>query len=111
MNVRTTRLGVATYLAPDFPLTHEHLETFTLAVEESASSPNTHLVLDLERVAVLDSAALEKLLDLASQLRESAGSIRITGANEICRDILRITDMQEKIPVFDDRESVGRSFL
>ena len=97
-SVRTTRLGVATYVSPDFALTHEHLDTFLEAVGAVTASPNTHIVLDLERVPLVDSAGLEHLLDLHDRLRDSAGSLRITGANDLCRDILRITGVGERIP-------------
>ncbi len=111
MKVKTTKLGVAAYLAPDGTLIEESLPSLADAVRLERESGTTDLVIDLRRVSFLDSAALEFILDLAATLRESGGSLRLAGPSQVTRDVLAITRVDQSISVFDDIESAGRSFL
>jgi len=111
VQVRTSRLGVATYLAPDGPLTRETLAALEAGVAEARAKGAVDLVVDLRRVPFADSRALEYLLDLSAELRRKDGSLRLANPGEICRDILAVTGLDQSIPVFADLESAGGSFL
>lgn len=111
MKVKTTKLGVAAYLAPDGALIEESLASLAEAVRLEREGGTTDLVIDLRRVSFMDSAALEFVLDLATTLRESGGSLRLAGPSQVTRDVLAITRVDQSISVFDDIESAGRSFL
>ena len=111
MNVRTQRLGAAHYLSPDFPIVDENLATLQMAVDEAQAQGATDLVIDLEAVTVLDSRGLELLVDLATTLRERGGSLRLAAASPLCRQIFAVSRVDQTLAVYDDLESVGRSFL
>jgi anti-sigma B factor antagonist len=111
MKVKTTRLGVAAYLAPDGALVEESLTSLADAVRQQRESGTTDVVIDLRRVSFLDSAALEFVLDLASSLRDAGGSLRLAGPSQVTRDVLAITRVDQSVSVYDDIESAGRSFL
>jgi len=111
MQVRISKLGVAHYLTPDGPLVRDNVAAFTARVEEARGAGGTRLVVDLRHVPFFDSAGLECLLDLADRLREAGGSLRLANANALCREVLALTGIDEKIPVHDNLAGVGRSFL
>ncbi len=111
LNVKITRLGVATYLAPDFPLIDERLSSLREAAATVRESGASDLVVNLEHVSVLDSASLEFLIDLHTELRQAGGTLKLAAADELCQDILAATRVDKTIPVFDDLEAVGRSYL
>lgn len=111
MTVRKTRLGVAIYLTPDGALVAETLPAFQEAVGETQGNGDANIVVDMKRVPFIDSDGLEYLWDLATNLGTQGGSLRIACVNQTCKDILRITRVDQTIPVYDDLETAGRSFL
>ncbi len=111
MQVRTTRLGVACYLAPDGPLSEEGLPEMQAAVQQARATGIVHLVVDLRHVPACDSRGLEFLLDLAASLRTAGGSLRLAQATPLCREILAVTRLDETIPVHEDLAGAARSFL
>ena len=48
---------------------------------------------------------------LAAELRERGGSLQVANPNPLCGEVLRFTRIDETIPVQEDLESAGRSFL
>ena len=111
MQVRVAKLGVATYATLEGPLVREQLSHLVDALREVRDAPEAKVVLDLRHTPYCDSAGLEFLVDLATELRESGGSLRLANPNPLCREVLSITRLDETIPVHDDLESAGRSFL
>jgi len=111
MQVRKSELGVAVYLAPDGPLIEDNLPALRESVPLISPDGPVHIVIDLKRVPLFDSALLEYLFDLSTELREAGGSLSFANATSVCRDVLGATRLSETIPVFEDLESAGRSFL
>jgi anti-sigma B factor antagonist len=111
MKVKTTKLGVATYLAPDGPLTEENVRYLSESIESEREKGSVNLVVDLRNVPFLDSRGLEYLFDSAVNLRELGGSLRVVNANSVCKDVFSITRVDQTVLVCEDLESAGRSFL
>ena len=111
MEVKTTRLGVVTYLSPDGPLAEGNFKALEESVRAVEAGGPVNIVLDLTHVPFLDSRGLEFLLDLSIKLKEAGGSLRLANANSTCRDILAITRLDQTILVCEDVDTAGRSFL
>ncbi len=111
MQVRTSKLGVAIYLTPDSPLIEENVAALKESVSEARGQGMANLVIDLHRVPFFDSRGLEYLVELANTLVETGGSLRLVGANDLCKDVLAVTRIDQTISVYEDLESAGRSFL
>ncbi len=111
MQVKTHRLGAATYLTPDGPFAHDGLGPLAEALRAARQDGAAHIVIDLHLVPYIDSAGLELLLDSAGELREAGGSLRLANAIPICREVLAITRLDQSIPVHEDLASAARSFL
>jgi anti-anti-sigma factor len=111
MQVKTTKLGVATYLAPAGALIEENLGDLAHAAGAARDQGALNLVLDLKRVPVFDSFGLEFILDLARGLQEEGGSLRLAAPTPLAREVLAITRLDRMLSVYEDLESAGRSFL
>ena len=109
MKVKTREMGAATYLSPEGALTEENLKS--LDESARAASTGTNLVLDCRRVPFIDSKGLEFLQDLSTEMRDAGGSLRLAHVSPVCKEILALTRLDQVIPVFDDLENAGRSFL
>jgi len=99
------------YLSPESSLTDESLDDLKNSVQQAQNDGSVNLVIDFKQVRFISSQNLEFLSDLALELRQSSGSLRLADVNTICSDILTMTKLDQNIPVFEDIESAGRSFL
>ena len=118
--IARSRVGLATYLVPDGPLTGAtRLQALRETVESCLSSNEVHLVIDFAGVSLVNSEALELLLDLQADLGGAGGELRITNANAVIEDVFRITRAGERIafvnelspegsPTVQPRTSAGR---
>lgn len=111
MQVKTTRLGVATYLAPDGALTEESLPDLEAAVRQARAVGAAQLVFDLSRVPCCDSRGLEFIADLAESLRVAGGALHLVQPVPLCAQIFAITRLDATIPIHPDLASAARSFL
>lgn len=111
MQVKRAKMGIAVYLTPDGALIEDGLTALTAEIQATRQEGVSNLVIDLQRVPFIDSSGLEFIVDLSNTLREDGGSLRLAGPDSICRDILTITRVDQMVPLYDDVESAGRSFL
>jgi anti-sigma B factor antagonist len=60
------------------------------------------LVLDLENVRFLSSAAINKLIVLDKRVKSSGGEIRLVNLRPEVRDVFAITNLDRVFKIFDD---------
>jgi len=111
MRVKTKEMGAATYLSPDGALVEENLESMRESARTAAGGAGTNLVIDCRRVPFIDSRGLEFLQELSTEMRDSGGTLRLANVSDACKDILALTRLDQVIPVYEDIENAGRSFL
>ncbi|MEM7219652.1 MAG: ATPase, T2SS/T4P/T4SS family [Pseudomonadota bacterium] len=61
----------------------------------------TQITIDLSRQRLLNSAALEALLDAADMVRERQGSLRLTNVSALLREVLHVTGLDGRLTVAD----------
>ena len=102
MSVTAESYGQSVVLCCKGELTADSLEGFKKAVDRQLQEPQVRdLVLDLEAVIAVDSAALEYLLDLQDLLNDRSGQIKLTGLTENFAKILEITRLDNAFQRFD----------
>lgn len=69
------------------------------------------VVLDFREVPFLDSAALEELQNIASELGKRGGDLRVASLNDVCSDIFLATRMESFIHVSPNRDVAIGSLL
>ena len=86
--VARSSLGGITYLAPLCSLAEEPGQSALVeALEVCAQSSRVHVVLDLERVPLIDGRGLEIMLDANAKLAFLGGSLKFVNASALITDI------------------------
>jgi anti-anti-sigma factor len=86
-------------LSPQGPLVADTVASFAAHARAALAAGAEALVVDLEEVTTLDRHALEVLLDIAGELHQGGGSLALAAPNGLCADILRISRVDQAIPV------------
>ena len=103
-------VGVTTFLVPRGPLNEasrvsELRETFDACI----AAREQRFVVDLSGVAVVNSEALEVLLDVQTQLARLGGELKVANANATLVDVFRITRLSEHIASVDGQITQARA--
>lgn len=104
------RQGAVSVLSGDEPLAAAAVEDLDAQLQSCFTHGQPRLVIDLERVPLLNSAGLEWLVDAAEKCFHRGGQVQLASPNALCSDILRITGVADQIEVHDDVASAVRSF-
>ncbi|PLX83227.1 MAG: hypothetical protein C0617_11870 [Desulfuromonas sp.] len=97
-----TRVGMTTYLTPAGAIGEAgEMAALKQAVEEHLRLHQGNLVLDLGRTPSVQSAALESLLDIHDELARAGGSLQVTNANALLRDIFLVSGFSDYVEVSD----------
>ena len=103
MNITAESYGHTVLLHLKGELTEDSLTALKQAVDHHASGKEVvDVVLDLENVPFLDSAALEYMLDLQDRLAEKLGQVKFIGPDENLRKILEITRLASAFETYAD---------
>lgn len=105
-----SRQGAVDVVSGTDPLDEAHLEAARAALEPCLAAGRPAIVFNLARVAYIDSAGLELLLDLSDRCRARGGEMQLAGPNGLCGDILRVTEVADRFSVFDNVTSAVGSF-
>lgn len=106
-----TRQGAVEVIATDDPLTHEHADELAVEVEHCKGHGQPMVVLDMQRIPLLDSAGLERLLDCQEELESNGGILKLAAPSSLCQDILGATGVASQFEIFGDVKSAVGSFL
>jgi anti-anti-sigma factor len=102
--------GAVDLIRGDDPINAEHVEQLAALLQESVGRGQPFVVLDLEKVPLLDSAGLELLLEYRETFQQLGGALKLSGANPLCEDILSITGVGASFEIFQDSLSALGSF-
>lgn len=98
-----SRIGVLTYLAPTGPLLDlEGLAQLKKTTEACIAARETHLILDLSKVPLLNGAALDTLLEIQEGLTRYGGSLKTVKANALIKDIFHISGFNDYVGTIDE---------
>jgi anti-sigma B factor antagonist len=75
------------------------------AVTAAVQAGRTRVVVDLTAVTFLDSSGLGALIAGLKAAREAGGDLRMTGANEQVRTVLRLTNLDRVLRPHDTLEA------
>ena len=105
-----SKQGAVDLLVCREPLTTESSDAARQLVEPMLSVGQPCLVLAMDQMALLDSCGLELLLDWKDACTLRGGDLRLCGVNELCREILEITDTAQAFEMHEDSLSAIGSF-
>ena len=111
MKIARSQQGAITILAVSGPMIDEELTELDVTMDSCINSGNVRVVLELREVPFIDSAGLQKIQSIVSDIGRRGGDLRIAALNEVCRDIFAATRMENFVQVAEDRESAVRGLL
>ncbi len=79
-------------------------EQLTEALSKLEPAPEGRVVIDLSECDFIDSAGLSAILHGAQEVSHTGGSVRIACPEGHLRDLLRITAIDQSIPVVGTRD-------
>ena len=102
--IARSRVGVATYLIPGTSL-NERARTAELqqTIDACMEARELQIVLDLSGVAVMNSEALEILLDAQARLSRLGGEIKVANTNAVVEDVFRVTGIAGQLSNVEGR--------
>ena len=103
--------GAVDLVRGDQAINAEHVEELATLLQEIAGQGQPFVVLDLEKVPLLDSAGLELLLDYREKFQQVGGALKLSGPNPLCECILSITGVGASFEIFREPLSAVGSFV
>lgn len=110
MEVKRSEIGTAAILSLSGPLVAEEQSVLTEKIDKCIADGITKLVIDMRQVPFIDSVGLETIQSLVPEFARKGADFRITGLNDVCRDIFVATRLMSFIHVTEDADTAVRSF-
>jgi anti-anti-sigma factor len=111
MVVAIKKQGAVDVVGSDERITSDKITELRDELERLDHLGQPRVVLDMQRAALVDSAALEMLLDIQEQYQRKGGALKLANMNALCEEILRVTGVSTHFEMFDDVGSAVRSFV
>jgi anti-anti-sigma factor len=89
----------------------EHVAELNALLETRVEHGQPRLVLDLQSIALIDSAGLELLLDFQEKCQRMGGALKLANAGVLCREVLKATGVGARFEMFRDSGGAVRSFV
>lgn len=100
--VTRNRIGAMTYLAPHGALNNDiALAGLQGAAAACIAAHQVRVVLDLTKVTLINSKALEAMLDLHTKLTTFGGELKIAYPNILLQDVFRATGFSDRVVMMD----------
>jgi anti-anti-sigma factor len=89
----------------------EHVAELAQVFDARLQRGQPLIVLDLQGVALIDSAGLELLLDVQEKCQRMGGALKIASPGALCIEVLKCTGVGAKFEIFRDSRGAVRSFV
>src|SRR4051812_11651457 len=89
----------------------EYVAALGSLLETRVERGQPQLVLDLQGVALIDSAGLELLLDFQEKCQRMGGALKLANVGVLCREVLKATGVGARFEIFRDSGGAVRSFV
>jgi anti-anti-sigma factor len=111
MKVERQKIGTVDVFSVVGALVDQDAEDFSKLLRTSVRSPNPRIVVWLQEVPYMDSAAIEGLLTAADDLEDRAMGLKLVSVPPTCREIFDLTGVSGRFSFFKDVQDAVRSFL
>jgi anti-anti-sigma factor len=111
VRIEQQQVGTVDVIAPSGALVDEDAERFSRLLLERLESSNPRVLVAMQGVPYVDSAALEGLLAATEHLSERAASLKLTNVTPTVREVLELTGLARRFSFFNDVQDAVKSFL
>lgn len=103
--------GAVDVISGNDRISGDHVAELDELFEACLTQGQPQVVLDLQGVALIDSAGLELLLDTQEKYQRLGGTLKLAGPGSLLREILKVTGVGARLELFGDARSAVRSFV
>jgi anti-anti-sigma factor len=89
----------------------EHVEELAALLESRLDRGQQQLVLDMQAIALIDSAGLELLLNVQEKCQRMGGALKLANLGSLCREVFKATGVGARFEIFRDAGGAVRSFV
>jgi anti-anti-sigma factor len=89
----------------------EHVEELAALLEARLDRGQQQFVLDLQSIALVDSAGLELLLDVQEKCQRMGGALKLANSGALLREVIKATGVGSRFEIFQDASGAVRSFI
>ena len=97
-----------TVLTVSGDLTADQADAFRRACQDRFDAGIRDFVLDMEYLAMIDSAGLELLLWLMDEIIERSGQLKLVKPDDLVQQIMHITRLERRFDVHESIESAAK---
>lgn len=105
-----SRTGAIDIIRGSDPINLQNSKQLSSLLDDCIAVGQPRIVLDLEKVSLIDSAGLELLLDYQDACAARGGSMKLSGPSPLCSDILSVTDVSSRFEMHHDTLSAVGSY-
>jgi len=110
MRLRTQDYNNVTVVELQGDLDDDFVETLKNTITNVITANKTGLVLDMSKVAFIDSRGLEELLWARDYCNENKRGMRLAGLDENCSKILEVTRLENEFDCYAELSEAVKSF-
>ena len=111
MEIQTQQRGAVTVAKPMGPITGADADVFTGRMRELIRENLGRVAVDASALSYVDSNGLESLAEAAQELAQGGQGLKLCGASETIKQVIRLTGLGPQFEHFEDVNSAVRSFL
>jgi anti-anti-sigma factor len=109
--IRRNRQGAVNVISATDPIIGENVDSLSAVLRECMQDGIPRAVLDLRDIPLINSLALEMLLDIQEEFTRSAGVLKLAGPNALCWDAICVTGINSYFETHSDVKSAVGSFV
>jgi anti-anti-sigma factor len=83
-------------------ITYSNCNELEEKIDNAIQQNKTEIILDCKNVGLLDSAALQLLVQTHEELRNKGGALKMVGLNDVCLDIMLATRLINMLFIYKD---------
>ena len=106
-----TKQGAVHVVQGAEPIHADTVSSVNKIFAECLDQGQPRIVLDLCQVPLVDSQALELLLDIQDECQQRGGALKLAAVNPLCLEILEVTGVGNHFEIHPDASAAVGSFL
>lgn len=108
-DITRSRVGAMTYIAPRSKLIGNSTENLKSIILDCIDKNELHIIVDLATTSIVNSVALEILLDSQDELIKLGGSLKLANVKERILEIFQITGFKNAISIMQANGTVSEA--
>lgn len=111
MKIEQQKIGTVDIFIPNGALVDQDVETFIHQLSNQLETGNPRMVLSMQEVPYMDSAAMEGFLDISEIMKHQAVEMKLAQVTPTCREIFELTGLSGHFRFFEDIQDAVKSFI